>query len=289
MGNIASTERRSSTSDKGPDASIVGALLATLPPLTNVQRQAFREQFTLAQCDAIGVLAAAPAVSREALAWLRPIDRTLARHSLLVRRYGRARFAWFLECIRDLGEALEIRRGGGAPSSTRHARAERVRRAALRIREELIEAISVLAEGDEGESERLAAAAGAADTPEELSASLHALARLAEDWMDHEGPVTRALVASVDLTVADIEAAHAAAHAVAGGHGDREEDHGDHRAVGRAAGRVLLEMGLAMRIFERARRWDRRVPRLLPGPETRAALAAPVLTRAEGEPPQAPG
>ena len=250
--------------------SVVGALLAALPPLTNIQRQAFRQQFPLAQCDAIGMLAEASSVHREALAWLRPIDRTLTRHCLLVRRYGRARFAWLLECICDLGEALEIRRCG----DTGQARAERVQRAALRIRDELIEAISVLAAGDEQESGRLAAAAGTADTPEQLSASLHALARLADDWIDHEGPVTRALVASVDLTNADIDAARAAAHAMVPRHDVREEDHVELRAVGRAEGRVLLEMGLAMRIFERAHRWDRRVPRLRPGPATRHALAA---------------
>ena len=73
---IARAERRSSAGLKSLDASVVGTLLATLPPLTNVQRQAFREQFTLAQCDAIGMLAEAPSVYREALAWLRPIDRT---------------------------------------------------------------------------------------------------------------------------------------------------------------------------------------------------------------------
>ena len=36
-----------------------------------------------------------------------------------------------------------------------------------------------------------------------------------------------------------------------------DEDQANLRAVGRAEGRVLLEMGLAMRIFERAHRWDR--------------------------------
>ena len=105
-----------------------------------------------------------------------------------------------------------------------------------------------------------------------LAASLKALARLAEDWTDHEGPATRALVASVDLGAADVEAARAAAHAVGVDHGAHAGDPGELRAVSRAAGRVLLEMGLAMRIFERAHRWDRRVPCLIPGPATRAAL-----------------
>ncbi|WP_437744402.1 hypothetical protein WME73_05110 [Sorangium sp. So ce302] len=86
MGPTASIERQLSTNAQGPDTSIVGALLAALPPLSNVQRQAFRQQFTLVQCDALGALAEAPDVYREALAWLRPIDRTLTRHSLLVRR-----------------------------------------------------------------------------------------------------------------------------------------------------------------------------------------------------------
>jgi hypothetical protein len=33
----------------------------------------------------------------------------------------------------------------------------------------------------------------------------------------------------------------------------------------RIAGRVVLEMGLAMRVFERAHRWEKRVPLLVPG------------------------
>jgi hypothetical protein len=273
MDTLASPERRSSRREESPAGSLVGALLATLPSLTNVQRQAFHEQFTPAQCDATGVLAEVPAVCGEAIAWLRPIERTLARHPFLVRRYGRARFAWFLECIRDLGDALEIRRGGDGAPDAEIAPPERVRAAALRIREELIEAISVLSTGDEGESARLAAAAGSTDPPEALAVSLRALARLAEDWTEHEGPATRALVASVDLCEADVEAARAAAHAVAANHGGAGGGRNDVRAVVRAAGRVLLEMGLAMRMFERARRWDRRVPSLLPGPATRAALA----------------
>jgi hypothetical protein len=265
-------EKAPTSRAEDPAASLVGALLATLPPLTNIHRKAFRSQFTFAQCDAVGVLAEAPVVHREALTWLRPIDRTLTRHVLLVRRYGRVRFAWLLECIRDLGDALEIRRNGGDGSGSRHDRTERARHAAHRIREDLIEALRVLTGGDEGEAGRLAAAAGSADTPECLGASLRALARLAEDWIDREGPETRALVASVDLTRTDVEGARAAAHAVAGGHGLPEEEWRDLRAMGRAEGRVILEMGLAMRIFERAHQWDPRVPRLLPGPGTRAAL-----------------
>jgi hypothetical protein len=271
MGTLATAARRSLGGPRSADASLVGAILATLPPLSNVERQAFREQFTAAQCEAAGVLANAGAVHRTALSWIRPIDRTLTRHPLLVRRYGRARYAWFLESVADLGEALERGRDAGEPGAA-GARAERLRSLALRLREELIEAVSVLAGSDEDAGGRLAHAAGAADTPEQLAASLHALARLAEDWMDHEGPLTRALVASVDLSAADVESARAAAHALASTKNGGHDGHTDVPAANQAAGRVLLEMGLAMRVFERAHRWDHRVPHLVPGPETRAAL-----------------
>ncbi len=47
----------------------------------------------------------------------------------------------------------------------------------------------------------------------------------------------------------------------------------DPAAVNLAVGRVLLEMSLAMQVFERVRRWDERVPKLVPGPASGAVLA----------------
>ena len=116
---------------------------------------------------------------------------------------------------------------------------------------------------------------GAADTKAGLVASLHSLARLARDWLERDGHAARALVASIDLTTADVEAALAAAHAVIAGNGVREAHAPGHEppAVSLATGRVLLEMGLALRVFERAHRWDDRAPQLVPGPATCAVLA----------------
>ncbi len=133
----------------------------------------------------------------------------------------------------------------------------------------------MLAEGDEAEGARLAAAVGTADTKEALIVSLRALARLAESWLERDDHAARALVASIDLTIADVEGAHAVARAVSTGNGVPEVhvEGQDPPAVNLAVGRVLLEMGLAMHVFERVRRWDDRVPQLVPGPASGAVLA----------------
>lgn len=82
-------------------------------------------------------------------------------------------------------------------------------------------------------------------------------------------------VASIDLTTTDVESALAAARAVIDAEGVREAHAAgqDPPAVSLAAGRVLLEMGLVLRVFERAHRWDERVPELVHGPASRAVLA----------------
>jgi hypothetical protein len=249
-------------------AEAVGSLLASLPPLTNAQRHAFRDQFTPAECDAAAAGADAAAVHAEAVTWLPTVERTLVRRPLLVRRYGRARFAWLLECVRDLGDALHMQ---GAARAVKRAGV-----AARCVRDELVEALGILSCGDEAECARLVVSAGTADTVEALAASLHALARLADDWLDRDAPAAKALVASVDLTTADVEAARAAAHTVAGTAVEPpREGHTGHEpaALVRDAGRVILEMSLVMRVFERAHRWHPRVPRLAPGPATRARLS----------------
>ncbi|APR87303.1 hypothetical protein A7982_12652 [Minicystis rosea] len=241
-----------------------------------MQRQAFRKQFTRAHCSAAGASAEGAAVLAEALGWLPLIEDALARYPRLVRRYGRTRFAWMLECVWDLWEAKERQEAPSEGMGTPSRRSARARDAAMCARDDLILAISVLAEGDKAEHARLAPALGDAESPEALAASLHVLARLAGDWLEREDHAARALVASIDLTVADVEVALAAAHAVISGNGVPEaHDEGqDPPAVHLATGRVLLEMGLARHVFERAHQWDERVPQLVPGPASLVVLAA---------------
>jgi hypothetical protein len=260
---------------RGASSASLESLLAALPPLTNVQRHAFRDQWSLQQCDDAGELSKAADVYREALAWAPIIDRALSRAPHAIRRYSKARFTWFLECVRDLGDAIEAQRSGNASPDVAKERAARARSTALAMREELIEALSVLAGGDILQRRVLEAASGTTDTPEALASSLRALCRLAEGWLEQESPGARALVASVDLTPADVDAARAATHALAfvaheAAHGVRSDRDGP--AVNRVEGRVVLEMRLLLRVFERARPHNRLVPKLTPSPALRDTL-----------------
>lgn len=276
MDNPGSTPRASFASTTAFDPSAVSAALVTLPPLTNVQRQAFREQFTRTQCiAAAGTRAEGAGVLVEAVGWVPLIHDALSRYPKLLHRYGRTRFAWLLECIQDLERAKEIQDTPGTSGGTPSRRSERSRDTALRTRDDLVLALGVLAEGDEAEGARLAAAVGTADTKEALVVSLRALARLAGSWLERDDHAARALVASIDLTIADVEGAQAVARAVSTGNGVPEVhvEGQDPPAVNLAVGRVLLEMGLAMHVFERVRRWDDRVPQLVPGPASGAVLA----------------
>jgi hypothetical protein len=251
-----------SSNTVAPDPSVASTYLAALVPLTNVQREVFREQFTPPQCDENGGRLDAGAVLVEALKWLPLIDDTLTRNPLLVRRYSRTRFAWLLECIRELSERLDIQdtlKGvGGMPSP----RSERTHQTAKRMCDDLLLAVSVLAEGDDDERARLAAATGSLATHEALIASLQAITMLADDWLDRDSRTARVLVASVNLTTADVEAATAVARALS--HDNNGGEQRNLPTVNRIAGRVVLEMGLAMRVFEQAHRWDQRVPLLVP-------------------------
>jgi hypothetical protein len=255
-------------------------LLLDLPHLTDIQRTAFRGQFSHALCDELGARTKAEEVHQEALSWASVINATLRAHPHAVRRYSLARFAWLLECLRDLGAALEEQRAAqGGAGASRH-RAERVKATAEAVRGEILLVLSTLAGGDPVESKKLDEATGTAETPEAIARSLGALADLAESWQERPTDAAKALVASVDLSPCDVEAARAAAAALTatvaekpqGGGGGRSSAQ-DLPTVNRAEGRVLLEMRIAMRFFERAHRENRIVPRLVPGPATRAVLA----------------
>src|SRR5262249_53320904 len=151
-GNTRNTKNTKPASSKpepevaapGPSAAkapvSIDAYLAAIPALTNLQRNAFRDQWSVAQCEQSGERTVASAVHQEALSWVPLIERTLKRAPHAVRRYSKARFAWFLECLRDLGEALEAQRTGRDSPNASRRRMERARKTAFTMRDELIEA-----------------------------------------------------------------------------------------------------------------------------------------------------
>jgi hypothetical protein len=195
-----------------------------------------------------------------------------------VRRYSEARFAWLLQCIRDLGEALEAQRAAHGSAGASKQRLERARAAAVSAREELISILTTLAGGDSTERELVAKATGTAESPASLARSLESLADLADDWLSRETDTAKVLTASLSLKPGDVESARSIANALTSATGDRALQGSsvarDLPTVNRAEGRVLLEMRVAMKLFERAHAESKVVPKLVPGPATRRVLAA---------------
>ena len=259
--------------------SEIHRLTLKVPPLTDAQRSAFSAQFLDTQCDAMGARTRSAAVLQDALAFAHVIEAALAKNRPALRRYGAARFAWFLECIGALESARAQQaqeKDAGAPA--RYALEHAVSRA-LEVRRELLHALELLAGEADPYRGELDAARGKTTKPGDVASSLNDLARLGDAWLRRSDAESKALVSAVDLQRGDIDLAWSAAQsleqALARASGVRLSDGRDTPSVNRVEGRVLLEMRCAMRAFAHAHDNDALVPRLVPGAGTRNVLAAP--------------
>jgi len=255
------------------DGMTIEHLLTEWPPLTDVQRDAFRAQFSDLRCDALGRRTDSGIVYDDALSFAKIIDRSLRAHGMLLRRYGPSRFAWFLECIASLGRARsEQLANKDAPAKsmeTALAKANEVRRT-------LAHALDMLTGDYALDRTELAYAMGHAERPDALVRSLHDLAKLADQWLRHTDGETRALVASVDLRQGDVDLAWAAAtdleNALERASGKVRGSTTDTPSVDRIEGRVLLEMRHAIAAFAFAHAIDPVVPELVPSEHTRVVM-----------------
>ncbi|WP_437534201.1 hypothetical protein WME79_08875 [Sorangium sp. So ce726] len=273
-------------------------------PLTDVQRAAFRSRFSDAQCDELGGRAKSGQVFREGLEWAARIQKTLeGPHEGL--RYSEDRFTWLLECLLALAKERALYKSAqGSPGAAR-CLGEHARAASLETREYLLGMLAELAGGVEAEVEALERAQGTVSDDRDLAASLRALSLLAQDWLGRAGDVDRALVAAAGLTDAHAQTAwrsadeleraasdvalatsNGAEGAEAASEGAEAANDGDAQGEGeadgaakrdpaalvRAQGRLLREMAVAMRSFAEARRKNRSIRKLVPGPGTRSVL-----------------
>ncbi len=257
----------------------VGEILDDLPPLSIVEREAFRALFDDAQCTAVGGRTKAEKVLVEASAWASTIDRALKAHPNALRRYSASRFAFFLEQVRDLARAIEAQRRTPLGKSDDGAwLLDRQRVAALSVREELLAVLRLLAGGNPRERELLVLAAGTTTSDEALADSLEGLATHAHKWLERRDAQTAVLVASVSLKESDVDSARSAEMALRealkaqlAGPGSVREVR-DLPKTDRVEGRVLLEMRVLMDVFAKAREKNLEVPRLVPGAGTRGVL-----------------
>jgi hypothetical protein len=258
----------------GSDVEVAARLLADLPRLTDADRDAFRGQFTDAQCDEIGGKTKSAAVLREAKAWAQIIQRALRTSPHALRRYGETRFAWLVECIRALEAAIEKQSSDARSANTTAMDLDLARIAAFSVRNDLRDTLTILAGADAKERDALASTLSAGDDDRGHVAALHALADLADWWLKRDDPRAKTLVTSVSLGAADVEAARSAAAelATAANIDTVTTSTRDTPSVDVAEGRVLLEMKTAMGVFGRARETTKAVPALVPGAGTRSAI-----------------
>ena len=253
-------------------------MLMLWPPLSDVQREAFRAQFADDRCERYGAQTQSAAVHKEALAFAHVIDSTLRKHGRELRRYGAARFAWFLECIVALSRArTEMAAGKDDGVPARNALDAAVGKA-KDVRRELIHALEMLVGDHPSDRAELDSAALAGDKPEVLTESLSELAKIADHWLRRTDGESKALVASVDLRQGDVDLAWAASQQLEAANdraaGRTRGTGKDTTPVNRAEGRVLLEMRQAMHAFGHANASAREIPKLVPGPGTRHVLAS---------------
>ena len=274
----ARREKPSAATTPRRDGDLAVQLLSDLPRLTDADRAAFRAQFSDSQCDEIGARTQAEAVREEALAWAEKMHGALKRHPHALRRYGATRFAWFVECIRALETSLldqDLERSRAAPMDMG---LDLARIAAFSVRNDLKDTLSMLAGSDASEKESVVRALGTQEGDEALVGALRGLADLAEWWLRREDARAKTLVGSVSLGDSDVEAARSAARELAQAANlaplPADANDRDAASVNRVEGRVLLEMTIALSVFARAHGQTPAVPRLIPGPATRAVLVS---------------
>lgn len=258
-------------------AAVAAQLLSTLEPLTNAQRMAFFRLFSAAKCDELGAKTKSGAVVKDSVEWAPIIAKALGKYPVDLRRYGKARFAWLLECILALVDARAAQEVEGGSVPDVRAGAARALETAKNARAELVDALETLQEGDAVAQKALTTAASALRNDDEaLADSVQAVATLARGWLGRTDAESRALVASVGLALGEVESAENAAAALGAAVGAKtfagRLEFRDSPVVNRAEGRVLCEMRTAMRLFASAHDRNKLVPKLVPGPGTRHIL-----------------
>ena len=251
-------------------------LASSYRALGETQQRAFLRQASTAKCAELGARTKAEGVYREAQKWAPIIHSEIGKNPVALRRYGKARFTWYLLCLRAR-RAGRVAEDQAVEASTARSALERAVDEGKAAREVIAEPLGILAEGDAAADAELATAYGTIESPEALRASLASLADLADAWLAKSDEESRVLVESVDLNAGDVQLVRDA-HAALGDASSSRTTQGSARtnddlATNRAECRMLFEMRLVMSVFESAHRRTGLASRLTPGPATRAVLA----------------
>ena len=266
------------TTSKPSGERVELAMLAGRAALTDRMRDAFRSQCTDARAEQLGGETKSALVLSEARKWCVIVDHVLTHlRPGQVIRYSADRLTFFLECVSELADTIASEGGravaAGAAAGSAAVAEQRVRA----VRNDLVLALTEIADGNQALETELSVARGESDTPSTVLDSLRSLADLGTKWATSFDPTLHALTQSVGLTRDDMSAATAAADALAGALGGKTTSvarrGSDSVAVNRIEGRVVFEMGKAMAPFNDAA--ARGIGQTLtPGPATARVLAS---------------
>jgi hypothetical protein len=260
-------------------------------------RAAFDELSTNDRRASLGSRTRADGVRREGVAWAVAIDQAFTRYPALIEEhYSKMRFAYFLDRLAALNAAIEAqttRRGDQGVAQTTAGDSEQAARDARR---RLLAKMRGFAGHRASERALLDEATGRTDDVEALGASIRALVKLGQTWLERQDNKSKIQAASAGLTERALNEALAAAEGLTKAATDvtlaGRRPAADAPEVNLLEGWVLHEMAEAQRCFDEAHSATRIVPRLQPGPATRHVLG-PKRPRAKsdeerGSEPQAP-
>jgi hypothetical protein len=267
-------------------------LLARLPRLDDVQREAFSGQYSDAECTALGAKTQSGTVRATAFAWAADTAVALADAATAKGvRYGATRLAWLVELIVALDSARGAARDtAGAHEDVRTTR-DLLRRRARDVRVELGAALDAVVRNHPDDEAALGAARfGEARTDDLLVASLERLAGLVVAFASRalrDADMRHRLEAAC-VTPEDADVARDAASDFANARegvalGGQSQGGKDTPAVNLVEGRVLFEMLRLRAARDQARARGLPLSALIVPPSLDHALArnratAPVAT-----------
>jgi hypothetical protein len=259
-------------------AAVLARLLARWPALTEAQRAAFRSFFSDEQADELGKKSRAADVRDEGARWAVLIDAALREYPSALPRYTPVRFAYYLECLQALHDAIVAEETKRAQRGEARDSAQTAREEALEVRQELRSTLRTYAGGRKEERAAIAKAYGTIDTDDNLAGSLKKLADLGEKWLGRKDESSRILAENTGLTKDLVDKARRCAGALTAKGADVSLEGRatvkDTPAINRIEGRFTWEMLEAGRLFAEANQKNPLVQKLVPGPAVRHLFKA---------------
>jgi hypothetical protein len=267
------------------DRRALAELIARRGVVDADHRAAYEELISDEDRATLGAKTRAPGVFRDAVTWGVQIDQAFSAYPALVKaHYAEARFAYFLERLALLGDAVSAQQARrGDQGTTRSTAAER-ESAAREARQTLLFKLRGFAGKRAVERKALSEATGRTDNADALGVSIQQLTTLGAEWLARPTASAKIQCASAGLTMSVITAALGAGEALTGAATEAtlagRRPSADAPEVNLLEGAVLHEMDEAQRCFNEAHTATQIIPRLSPGPATRQVLGVKSATSA---------